>query len=135
MAAGSPPHSGWGRAPCRSVPPSWPARNPTRRRCTATKLFSADARRTTLTRAFTGRLARSIHNGFIDAMHEKRPGYPPYPVHGWFMAHLRGPALEAGRTDLGSFWSGQGAPLLKYRRARELMEFLVADTARLLTPG
>ncbi len=27
------------------------------------KLFSADARRTTLTRAFTGRLARSIHNG------------------------------------------------------------------------
>src|SRR6185369_5225357 len=31
------------------------------------KLFSPDARRTTLTRAFTGRLARSIHNDFIDA--------------------------------------------------------------------
>ena len=99
------------------------------------KLFSPDARRTTLTRAFTGRLARSIHNGFIDAMHTKRPGYPPYPVHSWFMAHLRGPALDAGRTDLSSFWSGQGAPLLRYRRARELMEFLVADTARLLAPG
>jgi len=99
------------------------------------KLFSADARRTTLTRAFTGRLARSIHNGFIDAMHARRPVYPPYPVHGWFMAHLRGPALDAGRTDLGSFWSGQGAPLLRYRRARELMEFLVADTARVLAPG
>ena len=97
------------------------------------KLFSADARRTTLTRAFTGRLARSIHNGFIDAMHAKRPAYPPYPVHSWLMSHLRGPALEAGRTDMMSLWSGQGAPLLRYRRARELLQFLVGDTARVLT--
>jgi nitronate monooxygenase len=58
------------------------------------KLFSADARRTTLTRAFTGRLARSIHSGFIDAMHARHPDYPPYPVHSWFMAHLRGAALR-----------------------------------------
>jgi len=97
------------------------------------KLFSAEARRTTLTRAFTGRLARSIHNGFIDSMHAKRPAYPPYPVHSWLMSHLRGPALEAGRTDMMSLWSGQGAPLLRYRRARELLQFLVGDTARVLT--
>jgi len=99
------------------------------------KLFSADARRTTLTRAFTGRLARSIHNGFIDAMHARHPGYSPYPVHSWFMAYLRGAALAAGRTDMSSFWAGQGAPLLRYHRARELLEFLAADTARVITPG
>jgi hypothetical protein len=32
-----------------------------------------------------------------------------------------------------SLWSGQGAPLLRYRRARELLQFLVSDTARVLT--
>ena len=44
------------------------------------KLFSPAARRTTLTRAFTGRLARSIHNDFIEALADKAHLLPPYPV-------------------------------------------------------
>ncbi|HKU90960.1 MAG TPA: nitronate monooxygenase [Steroidobacteraceae bacterium] len=92
------------------------------------KLFSVDARRTTLTRAFTGRLARSVHNGFIDAMRGQQAVLAPYPVHAWLTARLRGAALAAGRTDLVSLWSGQGAPLLKHRRARELFASLVAET-------
>jgi len=91
------------------------------------KLFSPEARRTTLTRAFTGRLARSIHNGFIDAMRGKELAFAPYPVHAWLTAKLRGAALAAGRTDLISLWSGQGAPLLKHRRARELFASLVRE--------
>jgi nitronate monooxygenase len=92
------------------------------------RLFSPDARRTTLTRAFTGRLARSIHNEFIDAMRGREAAFAQYPVHGWLTAQLRGTALEAGRADLISLWSGQGAPLLKHRRARELFAALVAET-------
>jgi len=99
------------------------------------KLFSADASRTTLTRAFTGRLARSIHNEFIDHMRGKEPGFAPYPAHAWLTAHLRSPALAARRADLISLWSGQSAPLLRHRRARELLEFLVTDTARALQVG
>jgi nitronate monooxygenase len=97
------------------------------------KLFSADARRTTLTRAFTGRLARSIHNGFIDAMRDRQRAFAPYPAHAWLTAKLRGAALAAGRTDLISLWSGQGAPLLKQRRARELFASLVAETEAALS--
>jgi nitronate monooxygenase len=96
------------------------------------KLFSVDARRTTLTRAFTGRLARSIHNDFIDAARGMQASIAPYPVHAWLTAQLRGAALAAGRTDIVSLWSGQGAPLLKHRRARELFESLVAETERAL---
>jgi nitronate monooxygenase len=92
------------------------------------RLFSPDARRTSLTRAFTGRLARSIHNGFVDASRGAEEAIAPYPVHAWLTAQLRGAALAAGRTDLVSLWSGQGAPLLKHRRARELFESLVAET-------
>jgi nitronate monooxygenase len=91
------------------------------------KLFSADARRTTLTRAFTGRLARSVHNGFIDAMRGREAGFAPYPVHAWLTAKLRAAALSAGRTDLISLWSGQGAPLLKHCKARELFASLVRE--------
>jgi nitronate monooxygenase len=96
------------------------------------KLFSADARRTSLTRAFTGRLARSIHNDFIDALRGKEHLLAPYPVFAWLTAQFRAAALAAGRTDVISLWSGQGAPLLKHRRAAELFRFLVEDTARVI---
>lgn len=92
------------------------------------KLFSPDARRTTLTRAFTGRLARSIHNDFIDALAEKSHLLPPYPVQNWLTAQFRRAALAAGRTDIISLWSGQGAPLLKERRASVLLRMLVEQT-------
>ena len=91
------------------------------------KLFSTDAQRTTLTRVFTGRLARSIHNDFIDALRAQEHAMPPYPVQNWLLQQFRKQALAAGRTDMVSLWSGQGAPLLSHRRARELMRSLVAE--------
>lgn len=92
------------------------------------KLFSIDARRTSLTRAFTGRLARSIHNDFIDALREKQQILAPYPVQGWLTAQLKAAALAANRAEVISLWSGQGAPLLKHHRAAELLRSLVAET-------
>jgi len=97
------------------------------------KLFSPDARHTSLTRVFTGRLARSVHNDFIDALRGREKSLPPYPVQAWLTAQLKSAALAAERADLVSLWSGQAAPLLKYHRARELFEFLVVDTARKLS--
>jgi nitronate monooxygenase len=96
------------------------------------RLFSSDARRTALTRAFSGRLARSIHNGFIDAMRGREATFAPYPVQNWLTAQYRAAALAAGRTDIVSLWSGQGAPLLRHRRARELFASLVAETEAVL---
>jgi nitronate monooxygenase len=89
------------------------------------QLFSAAARRTTLTRAFTGRLARSIHNDFIDAMTGQEPLLAPYPVQAWLTAQLKSAALAARRADVISLWSGQGAPLLKHRRAAQLLHSLI----------
>jgi nitronate monooxygenase len=92
------------------------------------KLFSEDARRTSLTRAFTGRLARSIHNDFIDRLRGKESILAPYPVQAWLTAQLKAAALAANRADRMSLWSGQGAPLLRHRRAAELLRSLVAET-------
>jgi nitronate monooxygenase len=94
------------------------------------KLFSPEASRTTLTRAFTGRLARSIHNGFIDSMRGKENVFAPYPVQAWLTAHLKPAALAANRADVISLWAGQGAPLLRERRAAQLLRYLIDDTTR-----
>jgi nitronate monooxygenase len=96
------------------------------------RLFSPDARRTSLTRAFTGRLARSIHNDFVEAMRGKERMYASYPVHAWLTAQLKSAALAAGRADVISLWSGQAAPLLRHHHARELFESLVTDTQHIL---
>lgn len=92
------------------------------------KLFSAEARRTTLTRAFTGRLARSMHNDFIDALAGQEKTLAPYPVQAWLTAQLKPAALAANRADVISLWSGQAAPLLKHHRASELLRSLVDET-------
>jgi nitronate monooxygenase len=96
------------------------------------KLFSADASRTTLTRAFTGRLARSIHNEFIDSMLGKEEVLAPYPVQAWLTAQLKSAALAANRADVISLWAGQGAPMLRHRRADALLRDLALQTAGLL---
>jgi nitronate monooxygenase len=96
------------------------------------KLFSPDARSTALTRAFSGRLARSVHNEFMDAMRGKEHLFAPYPVQNWLTAQYRAAALAAGRADIISLWSGQGAPLLRHRRAAELFRSLLEESAQLL---
>lgn len=94
------------------------------------KLFEAANSRTTLTRAFSGRLARSIHNDFAAAYRDSGHLLLPYPAQGWLTGRFRAAALAAGRTDIVSLWSGQGAPLLKHRRARELFRALVEEASR-----
>ena len=72
----------------------------------------AGARRTTLTRAFSGRLARGIPNRLTElAAHE------PYPYQGRLLAPLTG-------TDLAAMWCGQAAPLLEHRSAAALFAAL-----------
>jgi nitronate monooxygenase len=96
------------------------------------QLHSPAARYTALTRAFTGRLARSIRNRLVDEMHGRDADLLPYPVHAWLIAHLKPAALARGRIDLISLWSGQSASLIRHRKARELMTDLVTQTEQVL---
>ncbi len=90
------------------------------------KLFSPAARDTALTRVFSGRLARGIRNRLMrEAGDAAMPGYP---LHTWWMAQLKSAAMTQGRDDLMALWAGQSAALLRHRQARELFDWLVADT-------
>jgi nitronate monooxygenase len=89
------------------------------------ELLGGGARHTTLTRAFTGRLARGISNRLV----ERLTAIEPYPYQGY----LLGPVMKAGRTDVVAMWSGQAAPLLEHRSAAALYAALTDGTDQLLT--
>mgnify|MGYP001266295868 CR=1 FL=1 len=87
-------------------------------------LFSESARSTTLTRAFSGRLARGISNRWTREMAARIDELPPFPVQSWFTGQMRAAAIAQGRSDLVSLWGGQIAPNLVHRSAAELMQAL-----------
>lgn len=87
-------------------------------------LFSERAERTQLTRAFTGRLARGIRNRFVEEIAPQLSERAPFPVQSWFVSKLRAEAVKAKRTDLVALWCGQGAPVIKYHSAAEVMDAL-----------
>lgn len=95
-------------------------------------LFSEQAKYTALTRAFSGRLARGIRNRFVDDAQASGLAPLPYPIQNWFTGTFKPTATAQGRSDMISLWAGQGAPLLKHRRAAELFADLVRGTDALL---
>lgn len=84
-------------------------------------LFSAEARDTALTRAFTGRLARGIVNRWVRELGPRLGELPPFPIQSWIAGQLKAPAAEQRRGDVISLWSGQIAPNLIHRNAASLM--------------
>ena len=94
-------------------------------------LFSQEAQDTALTRAFTGRLARSIRNRFVQEMQPLAITLPPYPSQSWLAGQLRQAAIAQGRADLIALWAGQAAPLLRHHHAADLMQALVSEVETL----
>lgn len=88
-------------------------------------LASPAARRTVVTRAFSGRAARGIRNRFSDAFAAVEPA--PFPQQQRLTAELRAAAARAGRVDLMQLWAGQGAPLARALPAAELVETLMRE--------
>jgi nitronate monooxygenase len=91
-------------------------------------LFSDRAQQTTLTRAFSGRLARGVRNRWSEEWAAHGREIAPFPIQNWFLSKLRPAAIKAGRTDLVSLWSGQIAPNLRHRSAASLMASLTGTT-------
>jgi nitronate monooxygenase len=85
-------------------------------------LFADRARETTLTRAFSGRLARGLRNRWTEEIAPTLTAIAPYPVQNWFLSELRKAAVQLRRTDLVSLWAGQAAPMLQHRDAAQLFE-------------
>ncbi|TSJ40089.1 NAD(P)H-dependent flavin oxidoreductase [Fluviicola chungangensis] len=95
-------------------------------------LFSDAAKQTLLTRSYTGRLGRGISNRLAKETSGKEVQILPFPLQTAFMSSLRKAALAQNKYDLVLFWSGQIAPVLKHRKAEELMHALIEETGKLM---
>lgn len=92
------------------------------------KLFTPDAKYTTLTKVFTGRLSRGIKNRLTEDLKEYEKLLAPYPLQSKFMGFLKAyPATANSNPDFKSYWCGQSASLLRHRDAKQLIDTLVTE--------
>ncbi|MDF2515149.1 MAG: nitronate monooxygenase [Sphingobacterium sp.] len=92
------------------------------------KLFSKEARYTTLTKVFTGRLSRAIKNRLTEELKAYQEQLAPYPLQGKIVGKLGAyPANSESDPELKSFWSGQAASILKFHHAKDLIDHIIAD--------
>jgi nitronate monooxygenase len=92
-------------------------------------LLSGNTLRTGLTRGFTGRLARGIHNQLLEELN--RPGVEilPYPLQRGLVRNLAIPAEKAAKPELLPLWAGQSAGLCRHTDAKELLQTLVSEVS------
>jgi nitronate monooxygenase len=89
--------------------------------------------RTRLTRAFSGRRARGIVNGFMERNEPSAPsGYPQ--VH-YLTAPMRAAARAHGEPELINLWAGQGHPLMPHGVSAQEVIARMADEIRAALDG
>ncbi len=91
------------------------------------KLFSPEAKYTTLTKIFSGRLARGIRSRLTDEIRSKDHLLAPYPMQSHFLSALRSVMQNTHHDEYITFWSGQSAPLLKHKDATQLFHVLLSQ--------
>jgi len=91
-------------------------------------LFSDQSKYSVLTRAFTGRLGRGLKSRISEDLAGNGDDLLPFPLQTQFMSSLRKAAIDQQKWGLVLFWGGQIAPILKHKKAADLMKAIVDDT-------
>jgi nitronate monooxygenase len=92
-------------------------------------LLSWNGRRTGLTKGFTGRLARGIHNQLLEELN--RPGVEtlPYPLQRILVKNLTVVAEKAAKPELLQLWAGQSVNLVRQSDAKTLLQTLISEVS------
>jgi nitronate monooxygenase len=94
-------------------------------------LRGREAGRTALTKGFTGRLARGIHNRLLEELNRKETEILPYPLQRGLVRNLSIAAEAAGRADLLPLWAGQSANLSACTDASTFLQSLVEEVSEI----
>jgi len=89
---------------------------------------------TALTKAFTGRLARGIHNRLLEELNQEGTAILPYPLQRRLVRNLAIPAEAAGRSDLLPLWAGQSANLSTCTDVLAFLTSLVEEVSKIAGP-
>ncbi len=88
-------------------------------------LFSPSAARTQLSRRFTGRLARFMSTALLDELESSPSPALPFPLQASFNHPVKTAGVRLGEGSLLPLYAGQAAPLIRHRKASELMRELI----------
>jgi nitronate monooxygenase len=94
-------------------------------------LRGREAGHTALTKGFTGRLARGIHNRLLEELNRKETEILPYPLQRGLVRNLSIAAETAGRADLLTLWAGQSANLSACTDASAFLHSLVEEVSEI----
>jgi nitronate monooxygenase len=97
-------------------------------------LRGRSAGHTALTRGFTGRLARGIHNRLMEELNHKGIAVLPYPLQRGLVRNLSIAAEAAGRSDLLPLWAGQSASLSTCTDVLAFLTSLVEEVSKIAGP-
>jgi len=89
---------------------------------------------TALTKGFTGRLARGIHNRLLEELNQEGTAILPYPLQRRLVRSLAIPAEAAGRSDLLPLWAGQSANLSAGTDVLAFLTSLVEEVSEIAAP-
>src|SRR3984893_7864425 len=97
-------------------------------------LRQRNAGHTALTKGFTGRLARAIHNRVMDDLNRNGTEILPYPLQRGLVRKLSIAAEAAGRSDLLPLWAGQSANLSPCTDLSAFLNSLVQEVSEIAGP-
>jgi nitronate monooxygenase len=89
---------------------------------------------TALTKGFTGRLARGIHNRLMEELNQEGAAILPYPLQRRLVRNLSIAAEAAGRSDLLPLWAGQSANLSACTDASAFLHSLIEEVSKIAGP-
>src|ERR1700726_619852 len=92
------------------------------------------AGRTALTKGFTGRLARAVHNRLLEELNQGGTAILPYPLQRRLVRNLAIPAEAAGRSDLLPLWAGQSTNLSTCTDVLAFLTSLVEEVSEIGAP-
>jgi nitronate monooxygenase len=93
-----------------------------------------NAGHTALTKGFTGRLARAIHNRVMENLNRNGTEILPYPLQRELVKNLAIAAEAAGRADLVPMWAGQSANLSTCTDVSAFLTSLVEEVSEIAGP-
>jgi nitronate monooxygenase len=95
-------------------------------------LLTSSEDNTTLTNAFSGKLARAIRNKFTDAMENFPDQILDYPIQNTLTRQIRDLSAKKNLTAFQSLYAGQNSYLCREINAKNLLRILDKDVKRLL---
>jgi len=90
-------------------------------------LLAATSDTTVITRAFSGRPARGLYNGYISMLDARAGRILPYPLQNMLTRAMRTEAGKKGLADYLALWAGKGVARCRAMPAGELVRTLAAE--------